>query len=322
MMLLSRLPPIRPVVRLLSPGGQRGKLSVFIFHRVLPKPDPLLQGLPTATEFDWIVHLIARSFSVLPLDEAVQALAEGSLPPAAASITFDDGYADNLTVAAPILRRNRVSATFFIATAFLDGGRMWNDDVIEATRLSPPGILDWREFGIGEYELSDLRSRRLCFSTALSQLKSVPHEKRTAVAREIARRAGLSDRSNLMLTSDQLIELRACGMQIGAHTHTHPILENLPDAIAEREITEGRNRLEVLLGEPVSLFAYPNGIPGRDYSARHVELVKRLGFAAAVSTAQSVARSGTDLHQLPRFTPWDRTPMSFGLRCVRSLLPI
>lgn len=311
--------PIAPLVRLLSPGGRRGKLSVFIFHRVLPQPDPLLPSEPDAVEFDWIVRLIARSFTVLPLGEAARRLVQGNLPPAAAAITFDDGYADNLTVAAPILRRHGVSATFFIATGFLDGGRMWNDDVIEASRTLPPGEVDWSEFDLGRHRVSDAASRVLCYSTVLKQLKYRPHAERTAATRAIARQAGLPEHCTLMLTGRQLAELKAGGMEIGAHTHTHPILENLPDAAAEREIVEGRDRLESMLGEPILVFAYPNGVPGRDYSERHPALLKRLGFAAAVSTAPGFAESGADPYQLPRFTPWDRTPTRFGLRCVRNL---
>lgn len=311
--------PFAPLIRLLSPAGHQGKLSIFIFHRVLPQPDPLLPSEPDAIMFDWIVRLIARSFTVLTLGEAANALAQGRLPAAAAVITFDDGYADNLTVATPILRRYGISATFFIATAFLDGGRMWNDEVIEASRAAPAGEIDWTEFGLGRHLVSDAASRVHCYSTALKQLKYRPHAERAAMTREIAQRAGLSEHCELMLTSQQLTELKANGMEIGAHTHTHPILENLPDTEAEKEIIEGRSRLESMLDEPVRIFAYPNGVPGRDYSERHPAMLKRLGFDAAVSTAPGYAQTGTDPRQLPRFTPWDKTPTRFCLRCVRNL---
>jgi peptidoglycan/xylan/chitin deacetylase (PgdA/CDA1 family) len=85
----------------LSPGGPRARLSVLIFHRVLPRPDPLFPGEPDAARFDWQLRLLKRWFDILPLPDAVHALREGRLPARALAITFDDGYADNCTVALP-----------------------------------------------------------------------------------------------------------------------------------------------------------------------------------------------------------------------------
>jgi len=96
-------------------------------------------------------------------------------------------------------------------------------------------------------------------------------------------------------------------MEIGGHTVRHPILTELPDDEAEREIAHGREALRQLTGAPVEVFAYPNGRPGRDYDARHVALVRQLGFRCAVSTAPGVVRPGDDELQWPRFTPWDNT---------------
>jgi peptidoglycan/xylan/chitin deacetylase (PgdA/CDA1 family) len=105
-------------------------------------------------------------------------------------------------------------------------------------------------------------------------------------------------------------------MEIGAHTATHPILTRLAPADARREIDQSRERLTAILGEPVSLFAYPNGKPGQDYGAEHVRMVRDAGFTAAVSTAWGVASTNSDLFQLPRFTPWDRRPAKFALRLL------
>ncbi|HUX27647.1 MAG TPA: hypothetical protein VMV39_02620, partial [Terracidiphilus sp.] len=95
---MAMLPPL--LMRALAPAGPRAKLSIFIFHRVLPEPDRHLPWDPDVVQFDWMIGLIASIFNLLPLSEAVRRLAAGSLPAAAAAITFDDGYADNLNVAA------------------------------------------------------------------------------------------------------------------------------------------------------------------------------------------------------------------------------
>jgi peptidoglycan/xylan/chitin deacetylase (PgdA/CDA1 family) len=93
-------------------------------------------------------------------------------------------------------------------------------------------------------------------------------------------------------------------------------LTRLASPAARREIDQSRDRLTAILGEPVSLFAYPNGKPGQDYAAEHVRMVREAGFSAAVSTAWGVASTGGDVFQLPRFTPWDRRPARFALRLL------
>ena len=103
-------------------------------------------------------------------------------------------------------------------------------------------------------------------------------------------------------------------MQIGAHTSTHPILANVADDDARREIADSRTVLEAILRDRVGLFAYPNGKRGDDYLPRHVAMVRELGFDAAVSTHPGVATVATDPMELPRFTPWDRGRMAFGVR--------
>lgn len=307
------------VVRCLSRGGGQGKLFVFIFHRILARPDPLLSGEPDRDQFGWMVRFISRAFTVLPFVTAVELLKRNQLPPAAASITFDDGYRDNFTVALPVLREHGVTGTFFIATGFLGGGRMWNDDVIEAVRVSSDVATDWREFGLGVRDFSTLQGRCHGLDAALTRLKYFPHEERAALAREIARRAGVPDESDFMMSSHQVRELRAAGMEIGAHTRTHPILSELGDVQARDEICGGKAELESILGAPVDVFAYPNGNPERDLTSRDVKLVKEAGFRAAATTAWGVARPQTDAFLMPRFTPWDRTYNRFAARVALTL---
>ena len=109
--------------RVLSPGGPGGRLSILIFHRVLPRPDALQPDEPTPEQFRWQVRTLAASFRVLPLGEAVTRLRAGTLPPRSAAITFDDGYADNAELALPVLRDEGLTATFFVASGYIDKAR-------------------------------------------------------------------------------------------------------------------------------------------------------------------------------------------------------
>ena len=124
--------------------------------------------------------------------------------------------------------------------------------------------------------------------------------------------------ANLMMRSDQVVQLHRAGMEIGGHTVHHPILHVLPDAQAESEIAAGRDRLQSIIDAPVEVFAYPNGKPGRDYDHRHVAMVKALGFKAAVSTAPGVALPGSHNLELPRFSPWDQGAMRWLARLMHQ----
>ena len=316
----------KTVLKQLSPAGERGRLSILIFHRVLPQTDPIFPGEVDAAAFDAICGWLAAWCNVLPLDAAVQQLKSGTLPERATAITFDDGYADNRTVALPILQRHRLPCSFFIATDFLDGGRMWNDTVIEAVRHCRTPELDLTALNkpdgsgdLGRHAVGTPDARRQAIESILGQIKYLPVAERHLLTERIAIAAAVTPATDLMMTSQQVRELRDAGMQIGAHTRSHPILAKLSADAAHAEIADSRRFLEDVLGERVGLFAYPNGKPGTDYIPESVRIVRDLGFDAAVSTTKGAADAKTDLFQIPRFTPWDRSKLKFGARFADNL---
>jgi peptidoglycan/xylan/chitin deacetylase (PgdA/CDA1 family) len=136
---------------------------------------------------------------------------------------------------------------------------------------------------------------------------------------DLSRRLGAPPPRDLMMSSDALRACARAGVRIGAHTASHPILARLDDAEAEREMRAGRDALEAIVDARIGLFAYPNGRRGKDYDARHVEMARRLGFDAAFSTEPGAGGAHDDRHELPRFTPWDRTAWRFHLRMMRNL---
>lgn len=277
-----------------------GDLSILIYHRVLAHADPLLPGAPSQAAFARQMALVRRWFRVLPLPRALDLLEQGRLPARTLSITFDDGYADNAELALPVLRRLDLPATFFIASAFLDGGRMWNDDVIEHVRLAPHGVLDGGIVGLGPLPVRTPAQRLETLARMLAALKYRPHAERQALAAQLAPTATRP----LMMTSHQVQQLHLAGMTLGGHTHTHPILARMDDAEARCEIARNKALLEQLSQAPVQLFAYPNGKPGVDFDDRHAAMVHALGFRAALTTAPGVTTLTTDRFQLPRYTPW------------------
>ncbi len=321
---------MRSLFSLCSRGGASGRLSVLIFHRVLRVPDPLFPGEVDVARFDEILGWLKSWFNVLPLDAAVRRLQAGSLPSRAAALSFDDGYADNHDEALPLLRRHGLPCSFFVATDFLDGGRMWNDSLIEAVRRSPLPRLDLRgleghdgrqALDLGCHSITSTGERRVALRALIPLCKYLPPRPRQTLVEAIAQRAEAALPDDLMMSSAQVRALHEAGMQIGAHTASHPILATLPANEAADEIARGKARLEHIVGRPLTMFAYPNGKPGVDYLPRRDPgLVRELGFESAVSTAWGAARSGRcDPFQIPRFTPWDRGRARFGLRLLRNL---
>lgn len=302
-----------------SPAGAKARLSVLIFHRVLPEPDLLFPGEMHARRFAAVCGWLNSWFNVLPLDQAVMHLKAGTLPARAACITFDDGYADNFQVAKPILQQHGLVATFFIATGFLDGGRMWNDTLIETVRGSTAALLDCSSLGLGQYPVATLAEKQATIAQLIDQIKYLALAQRVSLTEQIAGLARAPLPQDLMMSSPQLKAMRQAGMQIGAHTVSHPILASLTDAQARQEISDSKSFLERLLGERVGLFAYPNGKPGEDYSPQTLAVVRSLDFDAALSTEWGVSRQNDDLFELRRFTPWDKTRLRFGARMLANL---
>jgi peptidoglycan/xylan/chitin deacetylase (PgdA/CDA1 family) len=310
---------LKSVVSLLSPRGAHARLTILIFHRVLACTDPLFPDEPNSARFNEILTWVGRWFQVMPLDDALLMMRCGSLPERAAAITFDDGYADNVTNALPILKAHGITATFFIATSFLDGGRMWNDSVIETVRNFPGKHMNLGDAGLGTYHVETVAQRRDAIRSLIQQIKYLAPTERRMKVEQVIDGAGVQLPCDLMMRSDQVVTLRDAGMQIGAHTVTHPILTQLNASQARMEIQSGKKYLESLLNLGVTLFAYPNGRPDADYSTAHVAMVREAGYAAAVTTAPGAAMNSSDLYQLPRFTPWDRTSTRYGIRLLANL---
>lgn len=306
---------IRRVISIVS-GFNGNKLFILIYHRVFAEPDYMHPGEVDKKEFSWQMQLLARYFRVLPLSEALKAQTEGRLPTRAVSVTFDDGYADNLHNALPILQENQLTATFFIASGFLDGGRMWNDRIVEAIRTAKVDSVDLSGLDLGLCEIKSEDQRQQLARKLVGVAKYKTLAEREIYIEQILAAVEAEVGESLMLTTPELLQLHQAGMEIGGHTLSHPILKTLADAEVWTEIAVNKQVLEEKLGSRLRVFAYPNGKKEVDYLPAHAELVKSLGYEGAVSTEWGVNGAGTDRWQLARFTPWDKKPYKFLLRML------
>jgi peptidoglycan/xylan/chitin deacetylase (PgdA/CDA1 family) len=308
---------VRTLANLASGRRHSAALLVLGFHRVLAAPDPLLPNEPDAEHFAALLRLLSRHFKPIALEDAMRRLSDGSLPPRSVAVTFDDGYANNLTVAQPLLEHAGVPATVFVAPGFAHDGVMFNDLVIEAVR-SARHSLDLAELGLARVELHDAASRLSAIDEVIRNLKPLQPNQRIERTMQLMNATGATRPTGLMLTEGQIRELHRRGVAIGAHTVSHPILSSVDAETAREEIAGSRRALERILDAPVRLFAYPNGRPGMDYSRLHVDQVRQAGFELAVTTSWGAATRGVDPLQIPRVGPWDTDPLPYCMRLIAS----
>lgn len=299
----------------------RNRVCVINYHRVLHTPEPLLASEPDVDTFRWQMELLARCFHVMPLHDALRAIAVGKVPQRAVCITFDDGYRSIHELALPVLREFGLPATVFVTSGYIGQGSMWNDRIIATVQALPAGELDLEDIGLGTYQLRNLAQRRHSLELLIERSKYLPPAARDNLVDRLDRLTDKETRHDSMLTRDMIIDLNHHGIDIGAHTVSHPILTSLDDETAWHEIADGKAQLEAIIGKSVRLFAYPNGKDGKDFDGRHVAMVRKAGFDAAFTTAAGSFGRCHDPFKLPRSRPWDDAPLTFGLRLLRWLAP-
>lgn len=291
----------------------RARVPILAFHRINDDGDPFLPSLPTAVFAARMAH-IARHYRVLPLEELAERLEKGRAPRNALALTFDDGYRDNLTHAAPILNRLGLPATVFLVTGHVGTPRaLWFDWVAMAFRTA---ITRRVELNDGRaLPLHTLDERLQALDAALAHLKRLPdEERRTECERLVAALRPRADRpKRLMLSWDEVDALRGLGVSIGAHTVTHPILSRLTPERAWEEISGSKAAIERATGGAVRAFAYPNGGPD-DYDPDITRMVRQAGFSCAVTTRRGLNDADTPVLELRRGGPWEHHLPTFALK--------
>lgn len=294
-------------------------LTILSYHRVLREPDPFYPDYPTQREFASQLGSAAKVLRFMPLREAVDLVLRGGARGHFGAVTFDDGYRDNLEQALPVLQSLRIPATLFVSSAYLEGETFFADGINEAIRSTMLKGLDASSLGLPYLDFGGLRAR-MNASTVVQQILKYrkPAERDSITARLVAM---LTERPlpRLMMTADQLRTMQKAGVSIAAHGHRHPMLSMLTDAEIEADLLENMRILQGITGVRPTEFAYPNGRCGPDFSGRHADLLRRIGLEVAVTTSSGIVRQGDDPLMLPRFSPWDRSTLSFRLRLLREI---
>lgn len=233
------------------------------------------------TIFEHQLDHVGRYYRPVALDEALAAFAEGRpLPSRAVLITFDDGYANNFEIAAPILRQKGIPAAFFLTTGFLDGThRPWW--YVLRSWIARAGV---ERVGWPEANAENSSDPRACIFAWEARLKSMRETEREAELERIGDRVRLPCETGISFMSwDQARALRKQGFALGAHTVRHTNLGVEAAETVHREVAESVARIRAETGVSPMAFAFPYGRE-RDVSPAADAAFRESGITIALLT--------------------------------------
>lgn len=308
---------------LLAPAN---RLLILMYHRVITDPaaDPFSLGMCVQQKhFAQQMAWLASHAHVLSLRDAVERMLDNApLPSRSVAITFDDGYADNLTVAAPILRQYGLPATFYVVTGGLEEGTpLWWDQVIGMVATTGVTHLPTAELGLSglpaHLPLHPASRRRDSCVRLLDAIWDRNAADIVAILGQLERL--LKPRPQPVLAAPrlsiaQLQQLAGQDFEIGGHTHSHVDPRLLDRTRLAHELSHSRQRLQQLCQQPIDSFAYPGGRS----SVWMPDLLAQAGFHHAVDTRRGINQLPINRYALVRVGMPD-TPVSDFKRAIRNL---
>ncbi len=303
--------------RWFKPGG-----VILMYHRVTDLVPDTYNLAVSPAHFAEHVQILRRRCTPMPLIELIDALTTGTLPKRAVAVTFDDGYYDNYSEAAPLLQAAGIPATVFVASGYVDSQREFWWDELERVVLMPqqvPSELHLRLNGQHyTWDTGTFEERTTAHQALHKLISQQDMQTRARTLEALVAWAGESASgrpTHRVLNSDEMRQMVAGGLiEVGGHTVNHPTLSRLSVAEQRREITEGCRQLEAILGRSIDVFAYPYGHE-EDWEDATAALVRQLGMRGAVTTIPGCVEGGADPFRLRRWTvgDWD------GERFAREL---
>ncbi len=282
---------------------RRGDYRLFIleYHDLCADGDEEREGVVRAHRLASHLAWLAPRFRLVTVAQGARWLAqgggregndgEGDREPGGdrLAITFDDGYRSNHQYGLPVLRQANAPATVYLATGFVDGEPLWFD----VARLAfaalrgrehalPAATQDTLRRALGRWPVGGEEVAALKYTDAAVRLE-VLHVLRDLQLDLPAPRPAMS--------WQQVQEMQNLGIEMGAHTVSHPILSRQSPGQQEDEILRSRQRIAEATGVEPSTFAIPNG-SARDFDASTVEILQRSGFRACCTTLRGSNRPG------------------------------
>ena len=278
-------------------------LTVLNFHRI---DDPFRDGFntfrpnvsATSSAFAAQMDYVSRKYNVISGAE-LAAFIKGQcqLPAHAAIITFDDGYYDNYSNAYPILKARNLPAIIFLATGFIGTHKPFFWDLIaycffctqkEQAYLPILGTQSW----------VDGSTRDKVMQHLIETLKKTSEVEKQKVINQLPKILGVDIPDdafkNIMMSWSDARELSKNGVELGAHTVSHPILTRISLDEVSGELLQSKQHVEAEIGKPVLSFAYPNG-QSSDFNNEIIDRVHQAGFEIAFTLLPGPTRRVTVL---------------------------
>jgi peptidoglycan/xylan/chitin deacetylase (PgdA/CDA1 family) len=306
---------------------------ILVYHRIAELAlDP--QRLSVSPKyFTEHLEILKKYCSPLSLNQLNGMLSEGELPRNPVVMTFDDGYADNLAQAKPLLERNDIPATVFVTAGQVGSGReFWWDDlerIFLHSAVLPKTLyfdidgtpVEWDLNGTETYDASAYKGwnveleenptpRHAVYRSVCQLLRPLSEARRRETLEKLLAWAGAEREgrnSHLPVTRAELRELDAGEIiDVGAHTVTHAHLSSLAMRAQQKEIVASKTALEEILGHTIKTFAYPFGSRS-DFNSESVAIVREAGFEMACANFPGIVWRRSDRFQLPRLLVrnWD-----------------
>jgi peptidoglycan/xylan/chitin deacetylase (PgdA/CDA1 family) len=268
----------------------RNRVTVITYHRVLPDTlliDYLFPSLAVSESvFSAQMKYLSENCEVVLLDEGLERLAGANkITKPLVAITFDDGYMDNYVVAAPILRKFNFLATFYVVTNLINSNDfLWHDVAARTWEAATASSLQQAADNRCPLELFSL-GQKPPLAKWMTYLKSLDGNLRSNVIHNLVDPGPHLTRGEFdcVMTTEQICELADRGHQIGSHTCTHPLLNQLNDESLKFELEQSKLALEKVIRKTVTSFCYPNG----NHNDCIVNAVHDAGYLTACTTLET-----------------------------------
>ena len=309
---------------------------VLLYHRVSRlECDPQLLCV-SPKYFSEQMEYIAQNHRPISLDQLRDSMLTGMVPDKGVVVTFDDGYADNLWNAKPVLERFSIPATIFVSNGFVDQNIETYSDVLDRTLLGTKNLPKSLELIIQDktylWQFSDVKFEgdawdvtmgnyptdyHKCYHELHSILRPMDDSIRQQIGQELISWAMLSNsarQERRILTTDELRTISEDGLiKIGSHGVSHLLMSSQSKDAQAKEAVNSKRELESIIGSPIKTFAYPYG--GRtDFTKETVEIVKQSGYELACANYPGTVKRHSDLFRMPRMLVRDWDGAEFASR--------
>jgi peptidoglycan/xylan/chitin deacetylase (PgdA/CDA1 family) len=276
-------------------------LTVLNYHRIdNSQGDHFTTFKPNVSaspvQFDVQMKYLAENYNVVSAADVIAWIKEGHpLPSRAALITFDDGYYDNYLNAFPVLQRRNLPAIIFLASDYMESSKPFYWDLIAyCFSKSQKDHLELPLIGSFSWKSGDARD--WVVRSVVEFMKNIPEKEKLKMIDSFPDLMNVSVSDNffkgMFLSWDHVREMSANGVEMGAHTASHPILTRISPDDAKQEIVQSKRKIEEAINKPVVSFAYPNGQIS-DFSDSVMDTVRDAGLHAAYTLLPGPTRFAT-----------------------------